>query len=60
MLSQEVEEKLADYLINRIEDTNSHILKKIGQTIKYMSTLTPSQAYQLGQLLKYRTEHITK
>ena len=53
MLSQEVEEKLVDYLINRIEDTNSHILKKIGQTIKYMSTLTPSQAYQLGQLLKY-------
>lgn len=54
MLSQEVEEKLVDYLINRIEDTNSHILKKIGQTIKYMSTLTPSQAFQLGQLLKYR------
>ena len=54
MLSQEVEEKLAEHLIDRIEDTNSHILKKIGQTIKYMSTLTPSQAYQLGQLLKYR------
>ena len=54
MLSQEVEEKLVDYLINRIEDTNSNILKKIGQTIKYMSTLTPSQALQLGQLLKYR------
>ena len=54
MLSQEVEEKLVDYLINRIEDTNSNILKKIGQTIKYMSTLTPSQAFQLGQLLKYR------
>ena len=53
MLSQEVEEKLAEHLIDRIEDTNSHILKKIGQTIKYMSTLTPSQAYQLGQLLKY-------
>ena len=53
MLNQEVEEKLVDYLINRIEDTNSNILKKIGQTIKYMSTLTPSQAYQLGQLLKY-------
>ena len=54
MLSQEVEEKLAEHLIDRIEDTNSNILKKIGQTIKYMSTLTPSQAYQLGQLLKYR------
>lgn len=53
MLSQEVEERLAEHLIDRIEDTNSNILKKIGQTIKYMSTLTPSEAYQLGQLLKY-------
>ena len=53
MLSQEVEEKLAEHLIDRIEDTNSHILKKIGQTIKYMSTLTPSQAYQIAQILKY-------
>ena len=53
MLSQEVEERLAEHLIDRIEDTNSNILKKIGQTIKYMSTLTPSQAYQISQILKY-------
>ena len=53
MLSQEVEERLAEHLIDRIEETNSHILKKIGQTIKYMSTLTPSQAYQISQILKY-------
>ena len=53
MLSQEVEERLAEHLIDRIEDTNSHILKKIGQTIKYMSTLTPSQAYQIQQILKF-------
>ena len=53
MLSQEVEERLAEHLIDRIEDTNSNILKKIGQTIKYMSTLTPSQAYQISQILKF-------
>ena len=54
MLSQEVEEKLANVLSERIEQTNTYILRKIGEAIKQISTLTPSQAYQLGQLLKYR------
>ena len=54
MLSQEVEEQLAERLVKRIEETNTYILKKIGEAIKQISTLTPSQAYQLGQLLKYR------
>lgn len=53
MLSQEVEERLAEYIVRRIEDTNSFILKKIGNAIKEISTITPSQAYQLGQILKY-------
>ena len=60
MLSQEVEEKLANILVTRIEETNSYILKKIGEAIKQISTLTPSQAYQIQQILKYRTELITK
>ena len=54
MLSQEVEERLAEHLVNRIEETNSYILKKIGEAIKQISTLTPSQAYQIQQILKYR------
>lgn len=53
MLSQEVEEKLAEHLVNRIEETNTYILKKIGEAIKRISTLTPSQAYQIAQILKY-------
>lgn len=53
MLSQEVEEKLAEYLVNRIEEANSYILKRIGEAIKQISTLTPSQAYQIAQILKY-------
>ena len=53
MLSQEVEERLSEHLVNRIEEANTYILKRIGETIKQISTLTPSQAYQLGQLLKY-------
>ena len=60
MLSQEVEEKLANILVTRIEETNSYILKRIGEAIKQISTLTPSQAYQIAQILKYRTELITK
>ena len=53
MLSQEVEERLSEHLVNRIEEANSYILKRIGEAIKQISTLTPSQAYQLGQILKY-------
>ena len=60
MLSQEVEEALSERLTNRIEEANSYILKRIGEAIKRISTLTPSQAYQIAQILKYRTEHITK
>lgn len=53
MLSQEVEERLAEHLVNRIEEVNTYVLKKIGEKIKYMSTLSPSQAYKIGQILKY-------
>lgn len=54
MLSQEVEEQLAGRLVNRIEEANTSILKKIGEAIKKISTLSPSQAYQVSQILKYR------
>ena len=53
MLSQEIEERLSEHLVNRIEEANSYILKRIGEAIKQISTLTPSQAYQISQILKY-------
>lgn len=53
MLKQDIEEQLADRLVTRIQETNKYILEKIGENIKYMSTLTPTQAYQIGQILKY-------
>ena len=53
MLRREIEEQLAERLVNRIESTNSFILRKIGEAIKMLATITPSQAYQLGQILKY-------
>lgn len=54
MLSQEVEERLAEHLTARIEEANNYILKRIGEAIKQISTLTSSQAYQIQQILKYR------
>lgn len=53
MLSQEAEEMLAERLVSNIEKTNSFILEKIGQVIKRIGALSPSQAYQLAQILKY-------
>ena len=53
MLSQEIEERLSEHLVNRIEEANSYILKRIGEAIKRISTLTPSQAYQIAQILKF-------
>ena len=53
MLNHEVEEQLAERLANRIEETNTKILEKIGKAIKTISTLSPSQAYQVSQILKY-------
>jgi len=57
MLSRQVEENLAEYLVNRIEEANSLILNKIGLAIKRIGTLNATQAYQLGQMLKYGSDY---
>ena len=53
MLSQEVQEALADRLVQRIDEINALILKDIGKNIKLIGTLSPKEAYQLGQMIKY-------
>lgn len=53
MLSHEVQERLAERLVQRIEEGNTYIFKKIGNAIKVMGTLNSTQAYQIGQILKY-------
>lgn len=53
MLSEDVKEKMAEYLVDRIEELNATILEEIGNTLRYMGTLTPSQAYKIIQDLKY-------
>lgn len=53
MLNEEAREQLAEILVNRIDDINSKILKEIGDKILAISLIKPSEAYQLGQILKY-------
>ena len=53
MLNQEARERLAEYIVNKIEEQNVYIYKKIGNTIKTIGNINPSQAYQLQQILKY-------
>ena len=53
MLSDEVIEKVSERLINRIEQANTYILTKMGEDIKKIGSLTPTEAQQLGQILKY-------
>lgn len=53
MLSDEVIEKVEERLVERIENLNTYILKKIARTIKEIGKLTPTQAHQLIQILQY-------
>ncbi len=53
MISEEQIELLTERLVERINKANIYFYKKIGNAIKQMKELTPSQAYQLSQILKY-------
>ncbi len=53
MLNDEVLNKLSNTVIDRINNTNEIILRQIGESIKRIGALTPSQAYELGQIMKY-------
>ena len=48
-----LDEVLITRLISRIESGNTYILKKIGKTIGKIRNLTPTQAYQLQQMIRY-------
>ena len=53
MLSEEIQERMVDEFIDRIEDMNRIILTEIGKQIKYIGTLTPTQAHKLSQIILY-------
>lgn len=53
MLNEQVIDKVIERLVNRIEEGNAYTLKKIGESIKKIGTLSPSKAQELVQVLKY-------
>lgn len=53
MITEEQIEKIIEKLINRIQEANTYFLMKMGSSIKQIRNLTPSQAQQLVQILKY-------
>lgn len=46
-------EALVERLIKRIDQANIYFLEKVGSTVKKLQELTPSQAQELIQILKY-------
>lgn len=55
MLNEELQEKLLSVFDKRFQDYNTKVLEELGNVIKQFKDLTPSQAYALGQQLKYNT-----
>ena len=55
MLNEELQEKLLSIFDKRFQDYNTKVLEELGNVIKQFKDLTPSQAYELGQQLKYNT-----
>jgi hypothetical protein len=53
MIDERLIDKLVEVLVDRIEQGNSYVLQKIGESINKIGTLSPSKAQQLGQILKY-------
>lgn len=53
MINENQIELLVERLINRIEEANTYFLMKMGSSIKKIRELTPSQAQELVQILKY-------
>ena len=56
MLNNEQEEKLVQILIDRINVLNEDILTIIGNRIKQIGELTPTQVHQIQQMLMYDTD----
>ena len=53
MLSDEVMNKISERFVRRIENLNIYIIKQIGEAIKKIGKLTPTEAMQIEAILKY-------
>ena len=56
MLNSNQEEQLVQLLINRINALNEDILEIIGNRIKEIGEMTPTQVHQINQMLMYNTD----
>lgn len=57
MLNEEITEILINRLVERIEKGNTYVLKKIGESIKKIGSLSPTAAQELAQVLKYGSSY---
>lgn len=57
MITDEQIDLLTERLINRIHNANIYFLQKIGNNIKRIRNLKPSEAHQLIQILKYNGDY---
>ena len=55
MLDEKLQEQLLEVFDKRFQEYNTKVLEELGNVIKQFKDLTPSQAYKLGQQLKYNT-----
>ena len=55
MINEKLQEKLLSVFDKRFGNYNTKVLEELGNVIKQFKDLTPSQAYELGQQLKYNT-----
>lgn len=53
MITEEQAELIIEKLVNRIQTANVYFLKNIGESLKKIRLLKPSEAQQLIQILKY-------
>lgn len=57
MISDRQIDLLVERFVNRIEQANSYYLQKLGESVKKIRALTPTQAQQLVQILKYNGDY---
>ena len=50
-------ELLEEYMTSKIQEANTYFLKRIGEMIKKIRTLRPTEAHQLVQILKYNGDY---
>ena len=53
MLNDEIIGKLTERVVRRYENVNTFILKKMGENIKKIGTLSSTDALKLQQVFKY-------